>query len=160
MDFGHSLTRAIRLSQIQYCLYSNPKGLTTREAAELCGVSIRTIQRDLLSLQNELGVPVTQNGDHYGIVDTYVLPPISFTLYEAMALVLAARLGYRQTDNNNPHVESALVKLAGLLHSSLGEHLKLSAEAIRTKPLHQEHRAGGHCVVHTTSTPNSIPVPF
>jgi len=134
MDTGRSLTRAIRLSQIQYSLHSNPKGLTTREAAELCGVSMRTIQRDLLSLQNELGVPVTQTGVRYGIVDSYVLPPVSFTLYEVMALALAARLVYRQTDESNPHVESALNKLANMLPLNLGEHLKQIATALRRKP--------------------------
>ncbi len=93
----------------------------------------------MLSLQNDLGVPLTQNGDRYGIVDTYVLPPVFFTLCEVMALALAARLVYRQTDESNPHVESALLKLANMLPLNLGEHLKLSAAALRRKPFDPEY---------------------
>ncbi len=35
MHTGRSLARAIRLSNIQYSLHSNPRDLTTREATEL-----------------------------------------------------------------------------------------------------------------------------
>jgi predicted DNA-binding transcriptional regulator YafY len=52
---------------------------------------MRTIQRDLLDLQTELGVPVTQEGDRYGILAGYILPPVSFSLEDAMVLFLASR---------------------------------------------------------------------
>ncbi|MFO8010421.1 MAG: WYL domain-containing transcriptional regulator [Dehalococcoidia bacterium] len=135
MIIDKGLTRSIRLTQIQHLLHSSPAGLTTREIAELCGVCVRTVQRDLLSLQADLGIPITQNGDRYGIIDTYVLPPVSFTLNEAMVLALAARLVLRQSDAGNPHVESALGKLAGMLPAGPGAHLRRSAEAIRKKKL-------------------------
>jgi len=134
MEPGRSLTRSVRLTQIQHLLYKNPEGLTTRELAQLCGVCVRTIQRDLLDLQSELGVPITEKVDRYGIIDGYVLPPVSFSLYEAMALFLASRLVLRQTDENNPHIQTALDTLSKVLPQSLAERLADSINAIRKKP--------------------------
>ncbi len=134
MKTDRGLDRAIRLARIQHLLHKNGRGLTTRELAHLCGVSVRTIERDILSLQTDLAVPLTKRGDRYGILDSYLLPPVSFTLYETMALTLAARLVLRQTDEANPHTESALIKLAGMLPSGACDQLKQSAKNLRKKP--------------------------
>lgn len=139
MKTGRGLDRAIRLARIQHLLHKNARGLTTREMALLCGVSVRTIERDVLSLQSELGVPLTKRGDRYGILDSYLLPPIAFTLYETMALTLAARLVLRQTDEANPHTESALHKLAGMLPPGACDYLKESAKTLRKKPLDPDY---------------------
>jgi predicted DNA-binding transcriptional regulator YafY len=108
LKHGTSIPRSIRLAQLQHLLHKNPKGLTSHELARLCGVCVRTIQRDLLDLQTDLNVPITQNGNRYGILGSYTLPPVFFSLYEAMALFLASRLALRQTDENNPHMQQAL----------------------------------------------------
>jgi predicted DNA-binding transcriptional regulator YafY len=128
-----SLVRAIRLTQIQHFLHSNPAGLTSKELAELCGVCMRTIQRDIQSLETDLKIPLTQNGDRYGITKGYILPPVSFSLYEAMAIFLACRLALRQTDENNPHIEKALTKISSVLPSPLAVQLKGSANSIGDK---------------------------
>lgn len=96
MERGDKLARTVRLLQIQRLLFEEPLGLTTRQLAELCGVSQRTIQRDLLAL-HDMQVPVAQKGDRYSILQSYILPPITFSLYEALALFLASRLILRQT---------------------------------------------------------------
>ena len=59
-------------------------------------------------------------------MNQYVLPPVSYSLYEALALFLAARLIVRQTDDNNPHIKSALVKLTSAMPKSLGISLRKS----------------------------------
>jgi len=133
VEHGQSLARSTRLAQMQHLLHKNPRGLTTRELANLCGVCVRTIQRDLLTLQSDLGVPVTQEGDRYGVIDSYILPPLSFSLYEAMALFLACRLAFRQTDENNPHMKEALAKMASVLPQPLGHQLKEGIETITGK---------------------------
>ncbi|MDD5190580.1 MAG: WYL domain-containing protein, partial [Dehalococcoidales bacterium] len=128
-----SLARAIRLSQIQHFLHSDPSGLTSKELADLCGVCVRTIQRDILSLDTDLKVPLMQNGDRYGITEGYILPPVSFSLYEAMVIFLACRLALRQTDENNPHIERALTKISSVLPSTLAIRLKESASSVGDK---------------------------
>jgi len=132
VERGDKLARTVRLLQIQRLLFEEPLGLTTRQLAELCGVSQRTIQRDLLAL-HDMQVPVAQKGDRYSILQSYILPPITFSLYEALALFLASRLILRQTDESNPHIQSALSKLATALPAALGHKLLLSVEAIAAK---------------------------
>lgn len=125
--------RSIRLSQIQHFLHKNPRGLNTHELAKMCGVCARTIQRDLHTLELELKIPLTQNGDRFSILEGYILPPLSFTLFEAMAVFLATRLYLRQTDENNPHVQQALSKIANTLPSPLMERLKTGIRNITNK---------------------------
>lgn len=133
MKHGTSIPRSIRLAQLQHFLHKSPKGLTSQELATLCDVCVRTIQRDLLDLQTDLNVPITQNGNRYGILGSYTLPPIFFSLYEAMALFLTARLALRQTDENNPHVQQALTKISAVLPPPLAERLKSGIEMISEK---------------------------
>lgn len=127
MEYYKDASKAVRLTQIQYSLHKNPSGLTTKELSRLCGTSIRTTQRDLLVLQSDLHIPlIKKKFDRYCISKDYVLPPISFSLYETMVLFLAARLIIRQTDENNPHLQSAITKLTSILPKSLAIPLKQS----------------------------------
>ena len=124
---GIDSSQIVRLTQIQHLLHKNRAGLTSKELAQLCDTTVRTIQRDLLLLQSELQVPITNKGhDRYGILNDYVLPPVSYSLYEALGLFLAARLIIRQTDDNNPHIKNALVKLTSAMPKSLGINLRKS----------------------------------
>jgi len=126
------LQRSVRLAQIQRVLFENPRGFTTRDLAGLFNVSQRTIQRDLLSL-HDMNVPVTQEGRRYSILPSYILPPITFSLQEAMAIFLSSRLILRQTDEKNPHIEAALKKLANALPPRIAQRLHQSITAIATK---------------------------
>lgn len=127
------ISRSVRLTKIQHLLYANPRGLTSRELARLCGVCIRTIQRDLLTLEVDLNIPLAQQGDCYSILEGFILPPVSLSLFEAVAVFLASRLSLRQTDENNPHVQLALTKIAALLPSPLAEQTKKSIDAITSR---------------------------
>lgn len=136
MGHSQSTSRAIRLAQIQHFLHKNSNGLTTREIANLCGVTVRTIQRDLLILQSDLKVPLSkEHGDRYTIFREYLLPPVSLSLYEALVVFLASRLTMRQTDENNPHVESALNKIASVLPSPISIQLRQAIRTINSKPV-------------------------
>lgn len=128
------LNRAVRLTRIQHLLHTHPTGLTTSELARLCGVCVRTVQRDLLTLQEELKVPLTQNGDYYSILEGYVLPPVSLSLYEAMAAFLALRLAIRQSDRENPYLKQTLTKLAILLPPLLTADIDASLRSVAKRP--------------------------
>jgi len=133
MDSDQSLVRAVRLARIPHYLHCYQQGLTAKELAELCGVSVRTIQRDINSLQYDLEIPITQDSNHYGILGDYVLPPICFSLYEAVALFLASRLAVRHTDEYNPHVANALDKMSTVLPDNLSGRVKESINEFRKK---------------------------
>jgi predicted DNA-binding transcriptional regulator YafY len=120
-----------RLHRMSHLLYRHPQGLTVREMAAICGVTPRTIQRDLKALE-EAGVPIWQDSDddkpRYGIVGGYYLPPLRLTLNEATVLYLAARLLTRSTDRHNPHVAAAVAQLASVLPETLGQALQLTVQ--------------------------------
>lgn len=83
-----------RLSRLIAILTSlQTKRLTTAtELANRFSVSVRTIYRDIKSLERA-GVPVlTQEGRGYSLVDGYRLPPVMFTEQEANALITIEQL--------------------------------------------------------------------
>jgi proteasome accessory factor B len=85
-------------------------------------------------MQTDLNIPLEkQKGDRYVISRTYLLPPVSLTLYEALVVFLASRLAIRQMDEGNPHVKSALAKIASVLPSPLSEQLKQAIESLGNK---------------------------
>lgn len=69
------------------------KSFTVQELADELGLSTRTITRDLLEL-SELGVPlysVQGRGGGYRLLQERILPPISFTESEALAMFIACQ---------------------------------------------------------------------
>src|ERR671910_3615324 len=74
---------------------AGPRGRTARRLAERFEVSVRTIERDILALQ-EAGVPISaQLGRRGGYVldRSMSLPPLNFTPAEAVALAVGVRGG-------------------------------------------------------------------
>jgi proteasome accessory factor B len=132
-------SKAARLRRIEHRLYNTPHGLRAVELAEYCGVDRRTIYRDLVSLE-EMGVPVWEDGGRYGIDRESYLSTIRLNLNEAVALFFAARLLAHHSDEHNPHVVSALNKLAtGLPDTTISSHIARAADAIRAKPLRADY---------------------
>lgn len=91
------------------------RGLTTAELAERMGISQRQAQRDIAVLESEQGVPFVKDGRRYSVMEGYWLPPVNFSVTEAMALVIGARLMWRYADRFNPFAATAYEKLAGVL---------------------------------------------
>lgn len=126
-------SKAARLRRIEHLLYNAPNGLRVIDLAERCDVDRRTIYRDLEVLE-EMGVPIWQRGGRYGIDrDTY-LSTIRLNLNEAVALFFAARLLSYHSDEHNPHVVSALHKLAASLpDATVSSHIARVADHIRER---------------------------
>ena len=102
--------RLARLSKVEHLLYQCPEGLPIKSIAEKCRVSTRTSRRDLEALET-IGVPIWEDSTRRGIAPGYFLPPISFTLPEAMTIFLAARLLLAYSNTYNPNIDSTFVKL-------------------------------------------------
>ena len=132
-------SRFVRLTQIQHFLHKNQNGVTAKDLAKLCDTTVRTIQRDLLVLQSDLHVPIITKGhDRYGILNDYILPPVAYSLYEGLILFLAARLLIRQTDEGNPHIQSAISKLISIMPEPLAVQLRQSVDYIGNKSVNQD----------------------
>ncbi|KOS62958.1 YafY family transcriptional regulator [Lysinibacillus agricola] len=103
------------------------KKFTIQEMADECGVSRRTMIRDLMEL-SELGVPLySETGPNggYRVLREKVLPPISFTEYEAIALFFACQSlhNYKSLPFKN-EVNTALDKFFHYLSSELKQKIE------------------------------------
>jgi len=128
-------SKAARLQRIERLLYNTAGGMRVNELAERCGVDRRTIYRDLAALE-EMGVPIWQDQGRYGIERTTYLSTVRLNLNEAVALFFAARLLAHHSDEHNPHVVSALQKLAASLpNATISAHIARVADLIRARPL-------------------------
>jgi predicted DNA-binding transcriptional regulator YafY len=130
------INRVARLREIEALLFRNAQGLRVIDIAETCGVNRRTIYRDI-DLLSEAGVPIWQEHGRYGIVRDRYLATVRLGFNEAVALYIATRLLARHADEHNPHVISALIKLATAFPDPLADYISRTAEAIRTRPVNR-----------------------
>ena len=95
------------------------KVVKAQELAERFQVSLRTIYRDIRSLE-AAGVPIYgEAGSGYSIMEGYRLPPVMFTREEAGSFVAAEKLMQQFTDKNlGGHFESAVFKIKSILRGS------------------------------------------
>lgn len=118
--------KAQRLVQL-IMMVNERKKFTIQELAEECGVSRRTMIRDLMEL-GELGVPLySEPGSKggYRVLREKVLPPISLTEHEAMALFFVGQSlrNYMSLPFEN-EVSSALHKFFHYLSNELKQKIE------------------------------------
>lgn len=95
------------------------KIVKAQELAKRFDVSLRTIYRDLRTLEAS-GVPVTgEAGIGYSIMEGYRLPPVMFTREEAGSFVAAEKLMQKFTDKSlGGYHKSAMLKIRSVLRGS------------------------------------------
>ncbi len=139
MEESRTQSKAARLRRIEHKLYNTPQGLGAVELAQYCGVDRRTIYRDIEAL-DLMGVPIWQFDGKFGIDRDGYQSTVRLNLNETVALYFAARLLAHHSDENNPHVVSALDKIAASLpDATLSEHMSRAAEVIRSKPMRSNY---------------------
>ncbi|MFC1894082.1 helix-turn-helix transcriptional regulator [Chloroflexota bacterium] len=126
--------RTARLLKVEHLLYQNPKGLKVEEIARLCGVNKRTTYRDLGALESELGLPIWGEGIRRGIVEGYLLPPIHFTLAEALNIFLAARLMLSYAHRYDPNIASTFTKLNSIVTPPLRDQIQKTIGWMQSLP--------------------------
>lgn len=115
--------RLSRLTQIVTQLQSN-KLVTAKTLAEKYQVSVRTIYRDIRTLENS-GIPiVVEEGRGYSLMQGYSLPPVMFTEGEANALVTAEHIINKNKDRSLvENYENAITKIKSVLKHSQKEKI-------------------------------------
>ncbi len=110
--------RLARLTAIITQLQSK-RLVTASYLAEKHNVSIRTIYRDIRTLE-KAGIPiVTEEGKGYSIMEGYHLPPILFTEDEANALITVEQFVLNNKDQSfSENVSSAVEKIKSILRYS------------------------------------------
>ena len=125
--------RLIRLMRELALFQAHPRGLTTAQIAERMGVAQRSAQRDLVALESEYAVPFVKQGKRWSLIDGYFLAPVNFTVPEAMAMVVGARLMWRYSDRANPFAQAAYEKLAAVLPQPMKEPVMEVADGLASK---------------------------
>src|SRR5438270_11668 len=126
--------RLIRLMRELALFQAQPRGLTSAQTAEKVEISQRQAQRDLVALESEYKVPFVKQGTRWTLIDDYFLPPVNFTVPEAMAMVVGARLMWRYADRANPFAQAAYQKLAAVLPGPMKEPVMEVADGLADKP--------------------------
>ena len=128
------LKKTERMLRIWLLLLRNPLHFTTRDLAEKFEVNVRTIYRDLVTLGTELMVPVYEEKARWAIDEGYYLPPIRFTVSEALNVFLAARLMLSYSHRYDPNVDSTFSVLASVLPPPLREQVQKTLDWMRSLP--------------------------
>ncbi len=125
--------RLTRLTTILTQLQSK-RILTARAIAEKHGISMRTVYRDIRTLEQS-GVPIiTEEGKGYTIMEGYTLAPVMFTQEEANALLTAEYLIKQNKDASLVNsYESAITKIKATLKYSQKEKTALLANRIQIR---------------------------
>lgn len=120
--------RISRLTSILTQLQSQ-KTTTARSLADRHQVSIRTIYRDIRTLEQS-GVPIfVEEGKGYSIMEGYKLPPVMFTEDEANALITAEQLILKNKDASFvKNYQEAILKIKSTLKSSQKDKVNLLSE--------------------------------
>lgn len=124
------MKRLDRLTAILIQLQSK-KIVKAQMLADKFEVSLRTIYRDMLSLQ-EAGVPIgSQEGVGYFLVEGYHLPPVMFSEEEANSLLIGAKFISNLTDKVVAEAfQNALDKIKAVLPSERKEVLNVLDERL------------------------------
>ena len=125
------MNRIDRLFGILTLLQSR-KYLPAEKIAERFSISNRTVYRDVKALQ-EQGIPVSfEQHKGYFLVQGYFLPPVSFNMDEANALLLVESLVNVFADNSiRIHYTAALTKVKAVLKTSQKEKLETMNQHIK-----------------------------
>lgn len=116
------MRRADRLFLLVHALRGRRTALPARNLAEMLGISIRTVYRDIADLQLS-GVPIEgEAGVGYVLHKSADIPPLMFTSDELEALVVGTRFvrafaGERMAQN----ARAALMKIEAVLPGELRE---------------------------------------
>jgi predicted DNA-binding transcriptional regulator YafY len=125
--------RLARLTAILTQLQSKPI-VTAKDIAEIHNISIRTVYRDIRTLEKS-GVPIlTEEGKGYSLVEGYKLPPVMFTQEEANSLITAERLIRNNKDQSlAEQYESAVTKIKSILKYDQKEKAELLTNRIQVR---------------------------
>jgi predicted DNA-binding transcriptional regulator YafY len=105
--------------------------ITANNLARKYNVSIRTIYRDIRSLEKS-GVPIiTEEGKGYSLMEGYRLPPVQFTEAEANAMITAEQLVLKNNDESLiEQYSQAMTKIKSILKYETKDKVELLSNRI------------------------------
>jgi len=118
------MNRIDRISAILIQLQSR-RVVKAGDIADRFNISLRTVYRDIKTLE-EAGIPlIGEAGVGYSIMDGYRLPPVMFTREEATAFLTAEKLMEKLTDpSSDENYKSAMYKVRSVLRMAEKDFLE------------------------------------
>ncbi|CAG2088682.1 MULTISPECIES: helix-turn-helix transcriptional regulator [Xanthomonas] len=122
------MSRSERLFDLLQTLRRHRRPVSGKVLAEEIGVSIRTLYRDIASLQAQGATIEGEPGVGYVLKPGFLLPPLMFPAEEIEALVLGSRWVADRADNHlRDAARSALARIAAILPPELRDELDASS---------------------------------
>lgn len=137
----HEKPRLSRLMTIVTQLQSKSL-ITAKQLADKHGVSVRTIYRDIRTLEQS-GIPIVmEEGKGYSLLDEFSLPPISFTEEEANALITAEHILAKVKDQSlSDNYSKAVTKIKSVLKTSQVGKADLLEDRIFYRQSHEDEKS-------------------
>ncbi len=121
------MTRSERLLALLQVLRQHRQPVSGQKLAESLGISLRTLYRDIASLQAQGADIEGEAGVGYVLRPGFMLPPLMFSPEEIEALVLGSRWVASRADNDlNAAAGNALAKIEAVLPPELKRQLQES----------------------------------
>lgn len=118
------MSRAERLLELMQCLRRHRQPVSGQALATELGVSLRTLYRDIASLQAQGAHIQGEPGLGYVLQPGFLLPPLMFSAGELEALMLGARWVMKRTDVELARdAHNALAKVSAVLPADLRQSL-------------------------------------
>jgi predicted DNA-binding transcriptional regulator YafY len=132
--------RLSRLTAILTQLQSK-RIVTAKEIAEKHDVSIRTVYRDVRTLEKS-GIPIlTEEGKGYTLMDGYKVPPVMFTEKQANALILAEQLVLKNKGASFiKDYSEAIDKIKSILRYTIKDKANLLADRTQYNQVKNQER--------------------
>lgn len=122
------MSRSERLFDLLQALRRHRRPVSGKVLADEIGVSIRTLYRDVASLQAQGATIEGEPGVGYILKPGFLLPPLMFPPEEIEALVLGSRwVADRADDRLSDAARSALARIAAVLPPDLRDEMDASA---------------------------------
>lgn len=146
--------RLARLTAITIQLQSK-RIITARDIAKKHNVSIRTVYRDIRTLEKS-GIPiVTEEGKGYSIMEGYKLPPVMFTEEEANALITAEQIINRNKDASLiEQYSGAVEKIKAVLKYSQKDKSALLSERLQIRTNIENRKTSKYLIQLQTAITN------
>jgi len=125
--------RLVRLTSILTQLQAS-RIVTAKNIAEKHNISIRTVYRDIRTLEQS-GIPIiTEEGKGYTLMEGYRLPPVMFTEEEASALMTAEQLILKNKDESFvEQYQKAITKIKSVLRLKQKKDAELLSQRIQIR---------------------------
>jgi predicted DNA-binding transcriptional regulator YafY len=118
------MSRSSRLLDLIQLLRSHRRPVSGQVLADSLGISLRTLYRDIATLQAQGAVIEGEPGVGYVLRAGYLLPPLMFTEEEIEALVLGSRwVAERSCSGLDVAAKAALTKIAAVLPADIRDRV-------------------------------------